>query len=116
MEKRKKWELPHWVTPGVFSGHYVAEEAVERISSAKSIEISVPVPQAGDKKEEYEALRQQVNKLQEELQEVKALLAGWEKRCQELEIEQAKERQHLYQVVLTLKQEWENERNEHRHH
>ncbi|WP_400163736.1 hypothetical protein ACAF76_011745 [Brevibacillus sp. TJ4] len=116
MEKRKKWEVQHWITPGVFSGHYVAEEAVERISTAQSLEISVPIPQANEKKEELEALRQQVHTLQAELREVKELLDRWEKKSAELEAEHAKERQHLYQVVLSLKQEWEKERNEDRDH
>lgn len=116
MEKRKKWELPHWVTPGVFSGHYVAEEAVERVSIAKPIEITVPLPLAAEKNGELEALRQQVKKLEEEMQELKGMVASWEKRCQEMEQEQDKERQHLYQVVLALKKEWEQERDEHRDH
>ena len=116
MEKRKKWEVPHWVMPGVFSGHYVAEEAVERVSTAKPIEITVPIPTAADKKAELEALTLQVQKLEEELHELKGVLASWEKRYQEMEQEQSKERQHLYQVVLALKKEWERDRDEHRHH
>jgi len=116
MEKRKKGELPHWVMPGVFSGPVVAEEAVERMNPAKRMEITVAIPATGDRKEELEDLTRQLQKLEAELEELKEALSGWVKRVEEMERDQAKERQHLYQVVLALKKEWERNRDEHRHH
>ncbi|CFJ34045.1 Uncharacterised protein [Mycobacterium tuberculosis] len=115
MEKKKKWDLPHWVTPGVFSGQYVVDEAVERITCLKPVEMNLQKPQVVEKKVE-ENLKEQIQRLELELKEVKEQLAGWEKRSLEAEEAQTKERQHLYQVVLSLKKEWENERHAHRDH
>lgn len=118
MEKRKKWDLPHWVTPGVFSGNFVVDEAVERISSVKPTEKSTEKPMEKMieiRTQNDPTLLEQVEKLELELTALKEELASWEKRMKELEEEQGKERQYLYQVVLSLKKEWESERNEHRH-
>ncbi len=140
MDKKKKWDLPHWVMPGVFSGNYVVDEAVERISIVKptdkglvpandtpaetKIEIAAEqtsLPQTEQPIEiiltqKESVLRDQVEKLELEITAVKEQLASWEKRFKALEEAQAKELQYLYQVVLALKKEWENERNEDRHH
>lgn len=114
MEKRKKWDLPHWVTPGVFSGNFVVDEAVERTSSVnlsgKPLETTIEIRTQTDP-----ILREQVEKLELEIATLREQLASWEKRMKQLEEEQSKERQHLYQVVLSLKKEWESQRNEHRH-
>ncbi|MGM0711658.1 hypothetical protein [Brevibacillus parabrevis] len=139
MEKRKKGDLPHWVTPGVFSGHFVVDEAVERISIVKPVEKAqeavigqVPKQPADEKPDEEKQLvlepafeiimretdvatSEQLEKLEQEVAALKESLAAWEKRWKKAEEEQSKERQHLYQVVLSLKKEWESERNEHRH-
>jgi hypothetical protein len=123
MEKRKKWDLPHWVTPGVFSGEFVVDQAVERITSVKQMEINLQTPQVVEQQEDEslkeplnEPLKEQIAQLELELKEVKDQLASWEKRYTDAEEAQAKERQYLYQVVLSLKQEWENERNARRDH
>lgn len=141
MEKRKKWDLPHWVTPGVFSGHFVVDEAVERISIVKpgekgqeaAVEKATATEQtACEQPAEAQELvlepkleimmretdvvtTEQLEKLEQEVAALKESLAAWEKRWKKAEEEQAKERQYLYQVVLSLKKEWESERNEHRH-
>ncbi|QRG69958.1 hypothetical protein [Brevibacillus choshinensis] len=140
MDKKKKWDLPHWVMPGVFSGNYVVDEAVERISIVKPtdkglvpandtpaetrIEIAAEqtsLPQTEQPIEiiltqKESVLRDQVEKLELEITAVKEQLVSWEKRFKALEEAQTKELQYLYQVVLALKKEWENERNEDRHH
>jgi len=126
MEKRKKWDLPHWVTPGVFSGKYVVDEAVERITSFKPMEITLQKPSSSEKQEDEackeemkqveEKLMEQIQQLEVKLNEAKEQFAAAEKRWQAAEETQAKERQHLYQVVLSLKKEWENERNANRDH
>lgn len=126
MEKRKKWDLPHWVTPGVFSGSYVVDEAVERITSFKPMEFTLQKPSGSEKqsdenlkeavKQVEERLTERIRELEQKLLEVKEQAAAMEKRWKAAEEAQAKERQHLYQVVLSLKKEWENERNAHRDH
>lgn len=139
MEKRKKWDLSHWVTPGVFSGHFVVDEAVERVSIVKvgekgqeavgekataktaceqPAEAKEPVPEPKFEiimRETDVVTTEQLEKLEQEVAALKESLAAWEKRWKKFEEEQAKERQYLYQVVLSLKKEWESERNEHRH-
>ncbi|MFD2371718.1 hypothetical protein ACFSO0_17485 [Brevibacillus sp. GCM10020057] len=140
MEKRKKGDLPHWVMPGVFSGNFVVEEAVERITIVKPMEKepeptmeaphapvveAVTQPIAGAKPEQpieiiltqkESVLRDQVEKLELAVAALKEEIASWESRFKQLEEKQAKELQYLYQVVLALKKEWESERNEDRHH
>lgn len=140
MEKKKKWDLPHWVMPGVFSGNFVVEEAVERISivkpteeetetaagklqEAKGDEASVQTsPLAPEQPIEIiltqkeSVIRDHVEKLELEMTELKRQLSAWEQRFREIEEKQTKELQYLYQVVLALKKEWESERNEDRHH
>lgn len=115
MEKKKKWDLPHWVTPGVFSGQYVVDEAVERITCLKPMEITLHKPAETDQKAADE-MKEQVQRLELEIKQLKEQLVTWEQRYKEAEEAQTKERQHLYQVVLSLKKEWENERHAHRDH
>ncbi|MEJ8544815.1 hypothetical protein [Brevibacillus borstelensis] len=107
MEKRKKGENTHWIMPGVFSGEFVVEEAVERVQLKKQ----------EDHRAVVEALwREQSAEIQHELAAIKEELTRWEERFKALQEEQKREREYLYQVVLSLKQEWERERNENRHH
>jgi len=108
MEKRKRLETSHWVTPGVFSGHYTVEEAVERITTVKQTE------QTAQKADDV-AWKERLLLLESRLTEVTEALAEWEKRWKQMEQVNQKERQYLYQVVLSLKQEWERARDEHRH-
>ena len=142
MEKRKKGDLPHWVTPGVFSGTYVVDEAVERISIVKPVEklpeaeIKVTVQEGEAKleaapetkpelvleptfeiimRETDVATSEELQNLEQEVASLKETVAAWEKKWKEAEESQKKEMQYLYQVVLSLKKEWEIERNEHRH-
>ena len=141
MEKRKKWDLPHWVTPGVFSGHYVVDEAVERITIVKPVEKAAEEPTTEIQQEEINvegstpkqpelvleptfeiimretdvATSEELENLEREVASLKEELASWENRWKEFEESQKKEMQYLYQVVLSLKKEWEIERNEHRH-
>jgi septal ring factor EnvC (AmiA/AmiB activator) len=107
VEKRKRVENPHWVTPGVFSGSFVVEEAVERITSIKQPEACTSDDATW--KERLEELEAQLAKLTKSL-------SSWEERWRAMEAEQKKEREYLYQVVLSLKKEWEKERDENRHH
>lgn len=144
VEKKKKWDLPHWVMPGVFSGNYVVDEAVERISIVKPVEKGTepeneealelmveaaletalkqsppPTPEQPIEiilTQKESVLRDHVEKLELEIASLKEEVASWEKRLKEFEEKQAKEHQYLYQVVLALKKEWERERNEDRHH
>lgn len=129
MEKRRKWDLPHWVTPGVFSGNFVVDEAVERISIVKPMEKQAEqsIDQETEAKmerrtdhlmlEQTETERKEYReKLEQEIQSLKEAIASWEERFKQLEKEQTKQLQYLYQVVLSLKKEWESERNEHRDH
>ncbi|MFS0555596.1 hypothetical protein [Brevibacillus sp. 179-C9.3 HS] len=140
MEKRKKWDLSHWVTPGVFSGNYVVDEAVQRISIVKPNEkqeeeetenvqeLVVNTSEEQQKelvleptfgiimREPDEAVGDQVQKLEQEVRELREALAAWEERWKKLEENHMKEIQYLYRVVLSLKKEWEIERNEHRDH
>lgn len=156
MDKRKKWDASHWVTPGVFSGSYVVDEAVQRVTIVKAyekqeedsletiqelvlntseaepselvLEIELEPEPATEPEPEPEAVLEmvveepddgvfeQVQKLEQEVLELREALASWEERWSKLEAGNAKEMQYLYQVVLSLKKEWENERNEHRNY
>jgi acetyl-CoA carboxylase alpha subunit len=107
VEKRKRMENPHWVTPGVFSGSFAVEEAVERITSIK-------LPEA--RTEDETPWKERVEKLEAQLSQLTEALSSWEERWKAMEAEHKKEREYLYQVVLSLKKEWEKERDDHRHH
>jgi hypothetical protein len=109
MDKRRKNEPNIWVTPGVFSGSPEIEEAVGKINAPKQTESTPGGDDTHNLRDKVEQLNQQVRQLQESLE-------AWEQRWQTLEEESKKERQYLYQVVLSLKKEWERERHEHRHH
>jgi hypothetical protein len=106
VEKRKVIVNPHWVTPGVFSGSFVVEEAVERTTTIKLTEAS-----AADET----PWKERLEKLEAQLAHLTETLSSWEEHWKAMEAEQKKEREYLYQVVLSLKKEWEKERNEHRH-
>ncbi|GAA4708710.1 hypothetical protein [Brevibacillus fulvus] len=106
MEKRRKSDAL-WVTPGVFSGSLKIEEAVGRISSVSQLDWN-PKPV------EDSQLKSQIEMLAQQIQQLQAQLAEWEQRWAMMKEEQNKERQYLYQVVLSLKQEWETERSVHR--
>nr|WP_216675457.1 hypothetical protein [Brevibacillus sp. HB1.3] len=130
--------MSHWVTPGVFSGSYVVDEAVQRISIVKANEKQEEVGTENVQelvvnttseqpkellleptfeiimRETDEAVVEQVHQLEQEVMELKEALASWEERWEKLEENHAKQLQYLYQVVLSLKKEWEIERNEHR--
>nr|WP_202890687.1 hypothetical protein [Brevibacillus brevis] len=130
--------MSHWVTPGVFSGSYVVDEAVQRISIVKANEkqdevvtenvqelvVNTTAEQPKEllleptfeiiMRETDEAVVEQIHQLEQEVMELKEALASWEERWEKLEENHAKQLQYLYQVVLSLKKEWEIERNEHR--
>nr|WP_207145750.1 hypothetical protein [Brevibacillus brevis] len=130
--------MSHWVTPGVFSGNYVVDEAVQRISIVKANEkqdevvtenvqelvVNTTAEQPKEllleptfeiiMRETDEAVVEQVHQLEQEVMELKEALASWEERWEKLEENHSKQLQYLYQVVLSLKKEWEIERNEHR--
>nr|WP_217367052.1 hypothetical protein [Brevibacillus sp. AF8] len=132
--------MSHWVTPGVFSGSYVVDEAVQRISIVKANEkqeeevtenvqelvVNTTAEQPKElvleptfeiiMRETDEAVVEQVHKLEQEVMELKEALASWEERWEKLEENHTKQLQYLYQVVLSLKKEWEIERNEHRNY
>ncbi|MFY0545508.1 hypothetical protein [Brevibacillus sp. H7] len=108
MEKRKRMDQSHWVTPGVFSGSYTVEEAVERITSTKQMESINHTTDDSVWKERLELLESR-------LTELTHTLSSMEKHWKSMEEENKKERQHLYHVVLSLKKEWEKERDAHRH-
>nr|WP_217444714.1 hypothetical protein [Brevibacillus sp. HB1.2] len=132
--------MSHWVTPGVFSGSYVVDEAVQRISIVKANEkqeeevtenvqelvVKTTVEQPKElvleptfeiiMRETDEVVVEQVHKLEQEVMELKEALASWEERWEKLEENHTKQLQYLYQVVLSLKKEWEIERNEHRNY
>jgi predicted RNase H-like nuclease (RuvC/YqgF family) len=109
MDKRKKNEPNIWVTPGVFSGSSDIEEAVGKINTLKQTESTPGSDDTQYLRDKMEQMNQQITQLQESLE-------AWELRWQALEEESKRERQYLYQVVLSLKKEWERERHEHRHH
>nr|WP_285860424.1 hypothetical protein [Brevibacillus sp. MER 51] len=132
--------MSHWVTPGVFSGSYVVDEAVQRISIVKANEkqeeevtenvqelvVNTTAEQPKElvleptfeiiMRETDEAVVEQVHKFEQEVMELKEALASWEERWEKLEENHTKQLQYLYQVVLSLKKEWEIERNEHRNY
>jgi hypothetical protein len=131
VEKRKRGEPPHWVMPGVFSGHVIIEEAVERVTSVKLPELlpfegpaskeRIEQPEEPLWKERIEQpeeplWKERIEQLEAQVAALRESLAAWEERFKALEAEQKRECEYLYQVVLSLKKEWEKERDEHRHH
>jgi flagellar motility protein MotE (MotC chaperone) len=119
VEKRKRGEPPHWVMPGVFSGHVIVEEAVERVTSVKLPELlpfEGQAPNEQVKQPEEPTWKERIEQLEAQVAELKQSLAAWEERFKALEAEQKRDCEYLYQVVLSLKKEWEKERDEHRDH
>ncbi|USG63462.1 hypothetical protein NDK47_14880 [Brevibacillus ruminantium] len=110
MDKRKKGEGSHWITPipGLFSGEIMVEEAVERVTSIKREEVVMTTDGA--------QWRLRAEEMQQELAALKEKVTRWEEQFKALQDEQKREREYLYQVVLSLKQEWERERSENRDH
>lgn len=109
MERRKKGDNGQWVTPGVFSGSFVVEEAVEKTNTVRQCEQPLPAV-------EEQQLQMKMEQLETQLTDLREALVSSEDRWKRMEADFKKEREYLYQVVLSLKKEWENERNEHRHH
>ncbi|NGQ97305.1 hypothetical protein G3578_19390 [Brevibacillus sp. SYP-B805] len=105
MEKRRKSEKPHWVTPGVFSG---AVQTQERLGQE-------PVSHALAQAEEQSELIGKITSLEQDMQTLQRQLQEWEKKWAHFVKASQRDREHLYQVVLSLKKEWEMERDENRH-
>jgi dynactin complex subunit len=105
MEKRRRNEPVHWVTPGVFTGTIHVQETLEQ-----ECVNNLPV-----RAREETALTQKIQALEEEMQTLKNQLQELEKKWAQFVKNNQREREHLYQVVLSLKKEWEMERDEHRH-
>jgi flagellar motility protein MotE (MotC chaperone) len=119
VEKRKRGEPPHWVMPGVFSGHVIIEEAVERVTSVKLPELlpfEGPASKERIEQPEEPLWKERIEQLEAQVAALRESLAAWEERFKALEAAQKRECEYLYQVVLSLKKEWEKERDEHRHH
>jgi flagellar motility protein MotE (MotC chaperone) len=119
VEKRKRGEPPHWVMPGVFSGHVIIEEAVERVTSVKLPELlpfEGPASKERIEQPEEPLWKERIEQLEAQVAGLRESLAAWEERFKALDAEHKRECEYLYQVVLSLKKEWEKERDEHRHH
>ncbi len=101
MEKRRKGDQVQWITPGAFCGIVEADDAVQRISATQETGSQINQDQVQEK----------IHQLENQLAAMQASLAEWEKKFQKAEAEHKKEREHLYQVVLMLKREWELQRS-----
>jgi len=109
MDKRKRSEQhAHWITPGVFSGRIQVQEAIGKTTAIHKEEQTERAEEPTTASFPPEA-EEQIKSLQLEL-------AEWKKRVQQLEQKFAKERDYLYQLVLLLKREWEEYRNENCNH
>ncbi|MGD8189260.1 hypothetical protein ACQCN2_04580 [Brevibacillus ginsengisoli] len=113
MEDRKHFMNSHWITPDVFSGeiqHAVGQSNyVKRVMEFEQQEVTIEesdvkwnelIETIADLKNRVVQLEESVTQQQEKMDDLK-------KYIRELEENQTKERAHLYQVVLLLKQEWE---------
>lgn len=105
MEDRKKSNGTQRFTPDVFCGDI--REAVGQYNFVKRVEKVVPSNKVEDLVEEMKNFQEEVRALRNELflrdQEIQRL-----RECiNEIISDNSKERTHLYQVVLSLKKEWE---------
>lgn len=113
MEERKRQIVSHWITPDVFIGE--VQYAVGQSNYVKRVvEIEPPEPstEPADVKwqeliNELEELKKTISQLETYVMEQQAVMDSLKKYVRGVEETQAKERAHLYQVVLSLKQEWE---------
>jgi len=108
MDKKRKTEPILWLTPGVFSGPVEAKEAIGRIREPDH-------PAEESPQADLRLAREQLTRLEEQVRQLQDALQSQDQRMEKLLEEQRKEREHLYQVVLSLKKEWEMERDAHRH-
>ncbi len=108
MDRKKRPEQPCWITSGLFDGMFEVQEAVGQIDYVKK---SVRTHAEADPElvSRLEALEGRVEQLAREL-------AAWAKNWQTFQEAGTRDREHLYQVVLSLKKEWEAGRDEHRDH
>ncbi|MGC5328363.1 hypothetical protein [Brevibacillus sp. SYSU BS000544] len=105
MEDRKKHSLSHRLAPDVFCGEI--REAVGQYNYVKRVEKAVSHGKLEDFMEVVKNYTEEVRTLRNELlirdQEIQRLRDS----IQEIISNNSKERAHLYQVVLSLKKEWE---------
>lgn len=113
MEERKRGYAAHWTTPDVFCGEI--QHAVGQSNYVKRLFEAEPTnPTAELLDTKVETLQTEINDMHFLLSQMKELVERQQAKIdsltefiRELEAHQAKERSHLYQVVLSLKQEWE---------
>ncbi len=140
MEERKRTSVTHWITPDVFCGQMEEiQDAVgqnnyvkrlfeydqsepklqeleadvtlleERISHVQN-ENNKTQEQIRHIQEQVSSLHELVNSMNEQVRHVFEQLTYFQTRLRELEASHAKERSHLHQMVLSLKQEWESQK------
>ncbi|UFJ42730.1 hypothetical protein LOK74_09650 [Brevibacillus humidisoli] len=98
MEKQKHGDTRYWITPGVFRGTFQVQHAVGQTAYVKKM-------QEGEETQE-----EKIRSLEEQLQHVTVELERYKQEWEQFQEAIEKEREHLYKVVLSLKQEWESGR------
>jgi len=104
MDKRKRQDRMQWVTPGVFTGGTALQEMVEHMS----------ITTQHERKESKSFPLEKGEELEEKVKRLESQLKEWEQRWMKQMKAAQHEREHLQQLVLMLKKEWEMERDEHR--
>lgn len=120
MEKRRRSGVTHWITPGVFRGEVAVnvDDAIGQMiysapkDSITKDEANHPTFQtkrlislAEEWLAETTDVKETIHHLQEQVEE-------YSQRICELETQCKRDREFLHQLVLALKREWEEYRNE----
>lgn len=98
MEKPKHGDTRYWILPGVFRGTFEAEHAVGQTAYVKKMQDADP------------SQEDKIRILEEELRCMRTELERCRQDWEQFQAAMEKEREHLYKVVLSLKQEWESAR------
>ncbi|MBO8162951.1 MAG: hypothetical protein H0Z34_04410 [Brevibacillus sp.] len=98
MARQKHSQTGYWITPGVFRGSFEVEHAVGQTAFVKKMP------------EEETTQEERIRRMEEQLQQVCSELERYQQEWEQFQEEMEKEREHLYQVVLSLKKEWESRR------
>ncbi|WP_126427208.1 hypothetical protein [Brevibacillus marinus] len=98
MERQKHGDTRYWILPGVFRGTFEAEHAVGQTAYVKKLQ------------EGEECQEDKIRSLEAQMQHMRTELERCRQEWEQFQAAMEKEREHLYKVVLSLKQEWESER------
>lgn len=116
MEQRRKADWAQQRMPAMFAGAVDAVEPFGQLRFSKRIGSVEEGRDDRSVEERWERLEAEVASLKAELVRLRDHWDRWKARREEQEARFARECEHLAQMVLMLKREWEAMRDEHRDH